>query len=48
MNVFYNLNYQDLHPKFEDNLNNWMTILKQVMNFNNINENVFKCKGAAL
>lgn len=48
MNIFYHLNYQDLHPKFEDNLNNWMGILKQVMTFANSNEAVFKCKGAAL
>lgn len=48
MNIFYHLNYQDLHPKFEDNLTNWMGILKQVMTFGNSNEAVFKCKGAAL
>ena len=35
MNIFYNLNYQDLHPKFEDNLGNWMGIIKQVMTFAN-------------
>lgn len=28
MKIFYNLNYQDLHPKYEDNLSNWMNILK--------------------
>lgn len=28
MKIFYNLNYQDLHPKYEDNLGNWMNILK--------------------
>ncbi len=48
MHIFYNLNYQDLHPMFEDNLSNWMGILKQVMNFTNTNEITFKCKGAAL
>lgn len=48
MHIFYNLNYQDLHPMFEDNLSNWMEILKQVMNFTNSNEITFKCKGAAL
>lgn len=48
MTIFYHLNYQDLHPKFEDNLNNWMEILKKVMNFANTSEAVFKCKGAAL
>ncbi len=48
MKIFYNLNYQDLHPKYEDNISNWMTILKEIMNIQNINEHVFKCKGAAL
>lgn len=48
MSVFYNLNYQDLHPKFEDNLANWMQILKQIMSLKNTSESVFKCKGAAL
>jgi len=46
--LFYNLNYQDLHPEFEDNLKTWMDILKKVMNLPNNNENFFKCKGAAL
>jgi hypothetical protein len=35
MKIFYHENYQDLHPKYEDNLGNWMHILKQVMNFQN-------------
>ena len=35
MNIFYHLNYQDLHPKFEDNLDSWMGVLKHVMNFDN-------------
>lgn len=48
MKIYYNLNYQDLHPKFEDNLMNWMNILKAIMNLQNTNENIFKCKGAAL
>jgi len=48
MKIFYNLNYQDLHPKFEDNLANWMNIIKEVMNIQNANQNIFKCKGAAL
>jgi exportin-2 (importin alpha re-exporter) len=48
MKIFYNLNYQDLHPKFEDNLYKWMQILKTIMNLHNVDENVFKCKGAAL
>lgn len=32
MKVYYNLNYQDLHPKFEDNVASWMAILKEIMN----------------
>ena len=48
LKVFYNLNYQDLHPKFEDNLVNWMEILKLVMGINHSNEHTFHCKGAAL
>ena len=48
MKIFYNLNYQDLHPKFEDNLGNWMSILKQIMSLKNTNEKVYNCKGAAL
>ena len=48
MKIFYNLNYQDLHPKFEENLANWMKILKQIMQLKNTNEAVFKCKGSAL
>lgn len=48
MILFYNLNYQDLHPEFEDHLPQWMNILKQVMVLPNSNENFFKCKGAAL
>jgi|JI9StandDraft_2_1071091.scaffolds.fasta_scaffold553726_2 exportin-2 (importin alpha re-exporter) len=48
MQIYYNLNYQDLHPKFEDHLQQWMGILKAIMNLSNTNESVFKCKGAAL
>lgn len=48
MKLFYNLNYQDLHPKYEDNLQHWMSVLKEVMKLPNHNENIFKCKGAAL
>lgn len=48
MKIFYNLNYQDLHPKFEDNLGNWMQILKHIMSLNNTDEVVYNCKGAAL
>jgi exportin-2 (importin alpha re-exporter) len=38
LKVFYNLNYQDLHPKFEDNLSNWMGVLKQVMGLQHSSE----------
>ena len=38
LKVFYNLNAQDLHPKFEDNLSNWMNILQQVMSLPNTND----------
>lgn len=31
LRLYYNLNYQDLHPMFEDNLTNWMSLLKEVM-----------------
>jgi exportin-2 (importin alpha re-exporter) len=48
MKLFYNLNYQDLHPKYEENLEHWMNVLKAVMKLPNSNENIFKCKGAAL
>lgn len=48
MKLFYNLNYQDLHPKYEDDLQHWMSVLKAVMKLPNVNENIFKCKGAAL
>ena len=34
MKIFYNLNYQDLHPHFEDNLNNWMTLLSSIIRIN--------------
>ena len=48
MKLFYNLNYQDLHPKYEDSLVHWMDIMKGVMKLSNISEAVFKCKGAVL
>jgi exportin-2 (importin alpha re-exporter) len=28
LRIFYNLNYQDLHPLFEDNVQHWMGLLK--------------------
>lgn len=37
MNLFYNLNYQDLHPKYEDNLHHWMQVLKSIMKLQNTN-----------
>lgn len=48
MTLFYNLNYQDLHPEFEDNKDVWMGILRNVMKLPSNNQNFFKCKGAAL
>ena len=50
LKLFYNLNYQDLHPKFEDNLAPWMKILIDAIKMNGDSSNVelFKCKGAAL
>ena len=48
MILFYNMNYQDLPPEFEDNLAEWMDILNTVMKLPDGNEGVFKCKGAAL
>lgn len=48
LKLFYNLNYQDLHPSYEDNLGHWMGVLKAVMKLENTNEAIFKCKGAAL
>lgn len=48
MKLFYNLNYQDLHPKYEDNLGHWMNVLKAVMKLPNASEHIFKCKGAAV
>lgn len=48
MRIYYNLNYQDLHPKFEDKLKDWMMILKQIMTLPNTSQAIFNCKGAAL
>lgn len=48
MIIFYHLNYQDLHPLFEDNLPEWMNILNRVMKLPDTNEYFFKCKGATL
>ena len=50
LKLFYNLNYQDLHPHFEDNLNKWMQILIQTLRLQGPSDNpqLFKCKGAAL
>jgi exportin-2 (importin alpha re-exporter) len=35
--IFYNLNFQDLHPKYEDTLDYWMNVLKAVMKLPNVN-----------
>lgn len=31
LKLFYNLNYQDLHPHFEDNLQFWMSLLNETL-----------------
>ncbi len=31
LRVFYHLNYQDLHPKFEDHLGQWMALLVEAV-----------------
>ena len=48
--IFYNLNYQDLHPKFEENLSSWMKLLGDAlkMQHRNADDKTFECKGAAL
>ncbi|KRW98823.1 Armadillo-type fold [Pseudocohnilembus persalinus] len=55
MIIFYHLNFQDLHPKFEDNLKAWMTQIAMVLRLNispqllnNDDVILFKCKGEAL
>lgn len=50
LKLFYNLNYQDLHPLFEDSLAKWMGILVNTLKLNGDPSNItlFKCKGAAL
>lgn len=50
LKLFYNLNYQDLHPKFEDNLNEWIGLLSATLKLEGDPSNVqlFKCKAAAL
>jgi hypothetical protein len=51
MRLFYNLNYQDLHPLFEgnaisylDNLRKWMTILVRIMRLAGQNLSLLKVK----
>lgn len=48
MRLFYNLNYQDLHPLFEDNLNRWMEKLVQVINLSDKDVRILKAKSEAL
>lgn len=48
MRLFYNLNYQDLHPLFEDNLNRWMEKLIQVINLPQKDMLALKAKSEAL
>ena len=48
--IFYNLNFQDLHPKFESNLSNWMKLLGETLKLQHKSpeDKTFECKGAAL
>ena len=48
LKIFYFLNYHDLHPKFEDNLNNWMGVLVRALRVNIPSFIGFKCKGEAM
>ncbi|CAD8162710.1 unnamed protein product [Paramecium octaurelia] len=51
LKVFYNLNFQDLHPHFEDNLQSWMEFMKVVLRLQpvqGVEQFLFKCKGEAL
>lgn len=55
MRLFYNLNYQDLHPFFEgtnwviaDNLRKWMDILIKVMRLQGQGLRLLKAKSEAL
>ena len=51
MKLFYHLNSQDLHPKFEDNLSDWMSILRNILGLKlDLQDDLplFKCKGEAM
>ena len=48
MKIFYFLNFFDIHPKFEDNLNVWMQLLVKSLRANIQDFLGFKVKGAAL
>lgn len=59
LKIFYNINWQDLHPSVENNLQSWFTILSEVMEksiedkaqFKQsevLEEKYFKCKGEAI
>ncbi|KAM3139477.1 hypothetical protein pb186bvf_008502 [Paramecium bursaria] len=49
LKIFYNLNYQDLHPAFEENIQQWMEFLKYVLTIQGFQQSeIFKSKGAAL
>jgi exportin-2 (importin alpha re-exporter) len=48
MRLFYNLNYQDLHPLFEDNLDKWMQKLIQVIHIQSKDIRILRAKGEAL
>ena len=48
LKAFFYLNYHDLHPKFEDNLNAWMALLVRSLKLQIQDFIGFKIKGAAL
>jgi exportin-2 (importin alpha re-exporter) len=55
LRIFYQLNFQDLHPKFEDNLKEWMSIHQHVFQLQidlkllgGQDLILFKCKGESM
>lgn len=56
LQIFYNINFLDIHPLVDDNLSNWMTIVKNIMgceakadlSTSQLRESFFLCKGEAV
>lgn len=50
LRVFYYLNFQDIHPLFEDALQTWMQVMQSVLKLQSSTfpTETFKCKGEAL